>query len=161
MSLRPDWKDAAYVKRREHALRWRYVFDDAIAEAARGKTEQLQKYLLSDAPLNSEHREALATLIDRRIQLKERGRPPGADPSPRARAKQYVVSAVRRLEMQWRKAHPNKSLPRGMRDELIDRVCGPLGDEGFFYGLVEINKREIHEALARGKKRKAKSAAVC
>jgi hypothetical protein len=131
---------------------------DAIVKASRGETGQLRAYLLSDAALDTEQREELAALIYRRIEHKEKGRPAGSMLSPRAAAKATWVSLVRYHERRWREAHPNKYLPRGMRNALINEIGDLLGNDGFLQGFAEITTSEIREALGRGKKkRKPKS----
>jgi hypothetical protein len=127
-------------------------FDAAIKAAVRGNIEPLCELLCSDIPLSSDDRLTLAKLLRRRLSAKKRGRPRGsADLSKQAQTKQFLVYLVRQSEDRWRRAHPGKQLPRGMRDELISECGEMLADDG--EDLTGISKNAIRAELKRGRKR--------
>jgi hypothetical protein len=127
-------------------------FDDAIKAAVRGNVEPLCKILWSDIPLSWDNRATLAELLRRRLAAKKRGRPHGsADLSMRAQNKQYLVYLVRESENRWRRAHPGKQLPRGMRDKLIREHGERLADDDL--DLTGFSENEIRAELMRGRKR--------
>jgi hypothetical protein len=127
-------------------------FDAAISAASRGKVEPLCKTLCSDPPLSSDDHRALAKLLRRRLGAKKKGRPRGpADLSKRAQTKEYLVFLVRRSEERWRRAHPGRQLPRGMRNKLIGEHGERLAEDG--EDLTGISESEIRAELERGRKR--------
>jgi hypothetical protein len=127
-------------------------FDDAIKAALRGNIEPLCEILCSDIPLSWDDRLTLAKLLRRRLAAKKRGRPRGSpDLSKQAQTKQYLVYRVWESEDHWRRAHPGKQLPRGMRDELISEHCQRLADDD--EDLTGISGNAIRAELKRGRKR--------
>ena len=135
--------------------RWRgYQFlEFDIPNAAKGETSGLVEYLRSDAPLDERMRDALADLIERRLQSKKRpGRPRGpSDSSRRAELKRYIVRHVRGREKYWRAANPNKkALRRGLRRQYITETLSSLAEEGELQDIAEITIEEISRDLERG-----------
>jgi hypothetical protein len=127
-------------------------FDDAIKAAVKGDVEPLCELLCSDIPISSDDRLTLAKLLRRRQAAKKKGRPRGpADRSKRAQTKRYLIYRVRRSEDRWRRAHPGKQLPRGMRDELISEHGERLAEDG--EDLTGISEDAIRAELMRGRKR--------
>jgi hypothetical protein len=127
-------------------------FDDAIKAAVRENVEPLCELLCSDIPLSSDDRRTLATLLRRRLAAKKPGRPHGsADLSKRAQTKQHLVYLVRQSEDRWRRGHPGKQLPRGMRDKLISEYRERLADDD--EDLTGISNNAIRAELMRGRKR--------
>jgi hypothetical protein len=127
-------------------------FDDAIKAAVQGNVEPLCKLLCSDIPLSWDDRATLATLLRRRLALKKRGRQRGsADLSKRALTKRYLIYLVRKSEDHWRRAHPRKQLPRGMRAKLISEHGERLAEDG--EDLTGISESAIRAELMRGSKR--------
>jgi hypothetical protein len=127
-------------------------FDNAIKAAARGDVEPLCRILWSDIPLSWDDRTTLATLLRRQLAAKKRGRPRGAaDLSKQAQTKRYLIYLVRRSEDLWRRSHPRKQLPRGMRDELIREYAERLTDDD--EDLTGISADAIRAELRRGRKR--------
>jgi hypothetical protein len=127
-------------------------FDDAIKAAVGGNVEPLCKILWSDIPLSWDERATLATLLRRQLEAKKRGRPRGsADLSKRAQTKRYLLYLVRQSEDRWRRSHPGKQLPRGMRDRLISEHGERLADDG--EDLTGISENAIRAELMRGRRR--------
>jgi hypothetical protein len=127
-------------------------FDSAINAAVRGNVEPLCELLYSDIPLSWNDRATLATLLRRRLALKKRGRQRGsADLSKRAQTERYLIYLVQKSEDHWRRAHPGKQLPRGMRDELISEHGERLAEDG--EDLTGISESAIRAELMRGRKR--------
>jgi hypothetical protein len=142
----------AQAKLAEFIRRCAAKFDDAIKAASRGKVEAMCEFLCSDVPLSWDDRLTLAKLLRRRLSAKKRGRPRGAtDLSKQAQTKRYLVHLVRQSEDRWRRDHPGKQLPRGMRDKLIREHRERLadGDED----LTGISVNAIRAELMRGRKR--------
>jgi hypothetical protein len=127
-------------------------FDAAISAASRKNVEPLCKLLCSDHPISSDDRLALAKLLHRRLGAKKKGRPRGsADLSKRAQTKEFLVFLVQRSEDLWRRAHPGRHLPHGMRNKLIGEHGERLAEDG--EDLTGISESAIRAELKRGRKR--------
>jgi hypothetical protein len=135
-----------------------YQFDQDIKRAYYKKeTGPLCEYLRSELPLSKEQREAIAVLIEHRLQQRKGklGRRRGPLPFQETEAMERLIIhlAQKELDRLRAKLKPGKQLPWGTIDKVIEQFLNPLAEDGSLYGL-DVGYHNIREALRRGKKLK-------
>jgi hypothetical protein len=116
----------------------RYELNNAVANAAKGDAEALVQHLRNSG-VEERNLDALQALI-------KSGKP--VNLSLREETKLLLVGTVRHQERMWRRKH-KKSLPRGLRNKLIDEAKDFIGEEG--RDIQEITTEEIRDVLERGR----------
>jgi hypothetical protein len=140
-----------HTRTREQLLRHIAIgnWDDWIYQAYKKDTKGLCDYLRDpDLPLDEKKREALADLIEQRIQRKEgKGRKPGAAPSAPGKLTTGDVVAAARVRLKRIKARNGGRAPRGSYKQVLEDLCRFYGDEGY---NVDINFEKAIDDLSRG-----------
>jgi hypothetical protein len=127
-------RSAASRERLLAELQW----DEVIYQADRGKAAELCAYLRSDLPLDVEKREALAGLIERRIDRRKgkHGPKPGVIPAPHPHApdvtQREVVALTRKMLQEWRAHHGGKT-QWGGNEAALEFVCERLREQSRTY----------------------------
>jgi hypothetical protein len=139
VSKRPfSYDNEARLRGTTHRMR-RYELNDAVANAAKGDAAALVQHL-RDSGVEEKYLKALKALI-------ESGK--CVNISLREETKRELIGMVRYQERIWRRSHPGESLPRGLRNQLIDEAKDFIGEEG--RDIQDIATEEIRNELERGR----------
>ena len=124
MKKKRSYDSASRIRGMQLRSRWS-ALDKALDEAAKGSTDALVRYLRDGVAISEQrHLDAIADLVKRRGV----GHP--VDLSPRVETMRLIIGMVRNQERLWRRRHPGKSLPRGLRIKLIEQAMAFIGEEG-------------------------------
>ena len=112
-------------------LRIVYQFRHDISQAMKGDTAGLCDYLRSDLPMTKQQREAIAMLLERRVQTTHNkvGRPRGSSPTPTAENERLIVHRARKELVRRRRTSSGKRLPKGTIVEVIHKIATELADD--------------------------------
>lgn len=143
---------AEKARRAEYLRRMLLAADlpEAIRRAYfRRDVTKLAEILRSEVPLSSEQRDALAAVLERRVAVQPKHRPPDALPSSAAADMERHIAFLVRRAIDAYRAQEIK-IWRGVVDDLINYYLALRAENGDLHGL-NISIANIRDQVRRGR----------